>query len=187
MTKFSKNHPVWSGIIGLVLLVIIVSALGGGSSDKSTTPTTSAADTSANTAPAQTTPVHPDEDSQPGNLADESDADSEDAAPSEPSMTPGQENALESAQNYIDLGGFSKQGLIEQLSSSAGDGFSKADATYAANHVGADWKQEAVESAQSYLDMSGFSRSGLIEQLTSDAGDGFTPAQARYAVDKVYR
>lgn len=104
-----------------------------------------------------------------------------------PEMTAGQENALESAHSYIDLSGFSKKGLIQQLHSEAGEGFSLADATYAANHVGADWKQEAVESAQSYLDMGGFSRSSLMEQLTSSAGEKFTQAQARYAVNKVYR
>jgi hypothetical protein len=103
-----------------------------------------------------------------------------------PAMTSGQRNALQSAHDYIDLDGFSKAGLIQQLSSSAGEGYSKADATYAANHVGADWNQEAVESAQGYLDMDSFSRSGLIEQLSSSAGEKFTPAQARYAVNKVY-
>jgi hypothetical protein len=70
-------------------------------------------------------------------------------------------------------------GLIEQLKY---EGFSKKDATYAADAVGANWKQEAVESAEGYLDLSGFSRSGLIEQLEYE---GFTPAQARYAANKV--
>jgi len=103
-----------------------------------------------------------------------------------PQMTSGQENALESAKDYLEYSGFSKKGLIQQLSSSAGEGYSRSDATYAANHAGADWNQEAVESAQSYLDMDSFSRSGLIEQLSSSAGEKFTPAQARYAVNKVY-
>jgi hypothetical protein len=101
-------------------------------------------------------------------------------------MTSGQENALESAQSYVDMSGFSKKGLIQQLSSSAGEGFSKADATFAANHVDVNWKDEAAESAQSYLDTSSFSKDGLIEQLSSSAGEGFTLAQAQYAVDKVY-
>ena len=101
-------------------------------------------------------------------------------------MTSGQKNALESAQSYIDLSGFSKKGLIAQLSSSAGEGFSKADATFAANHVDADWKQEAVEAAQAYLDLGGFSKQKLIAQLSSSAGDKFTAAQARYAANKVY-
>jgi hypothetical protein len=103
-----------------------------------------------------------------------------------PEMTSAQRNAVESAQRYLDMSGFSKKGLIQQLSSSAGEGFSRADATYAANHVGADWKAEAVESAQSYLEMGGISKQGLIEQLSSAAGEGFTVAQARYAVNKVY-
>jgi Host cell surface-exposed lipoprotein len=101
-------------------------------------------------------------------------------------MTSGQENALESAQSYIDMSGFSKKGLIRQLSSSAGEGFSKADATFAAKHVDVNWKAEAVESAQSYLDMGGFSKQRLIEQLSSSAGEGFTLAQAQYAADKAY-
>jgi hypothetical protein len=84
------------------------------------------------------------------------------------------------------MSGFSKKGLIKQLSSSAGDGYSRAQATFAANKVGADWNAEAVESAQNYLDMGGFSEQALIEQLSSSAGDGFTPDQARYAVSKVY-
>lgn len=107
-------------------------------------------------------------------------------AKEEPELTAGQENALRSAQDYLDLSGFSKAGLIEQLSSSAGEGFSKADATFAANHVDVDWNAEAVESAKDYLDLSGFSKSALIEQLSSSAGEQFTPAQAQYAANKVY-
>jgi hypothetical protein len=108
------------------------------------------------------------------------------AAKTQPKMTSSQKNALESAQNYIDLSGFSKKGLIKQLSSKAGDGYSKKDATFAANKVGADWKAEAVESAQNYIDLSGFSKKGLIKQLSSSAGDGYTREQATYAVGKVY-
>jgi hypothetical protein len=37
-------------------------------------------------------------------------------------MTSGQKNALDSAQSYLDMQGFSKAGLIQQLSSSAGEG-----------------------------------------------------------------
>jgi hypothetical protein len=85
------------------------------------------------------------------------------------------------------MSGFSKRKLIDQLSSSAGEGFSKADARWAANHVGANWYQEAVQSARDYLDMGGFSRQRLYDQLVSSYGEHFTPAQATYAVDKAYR
>ena len=99
--------------------------------------------------------------------------------PEAPSETVAQESARRSAESYVELGGFSRSGLIDQLKY---EGFSKKDATYGADAVGANWKQEALESAQSYLDMSGFSRSGLIDQLEYE---GFTPAQAAYAANKV--
>jgi hypothetical protein len=94
--------------------------------------------------------------------------------------------ALESAQNYLAMSGFSKQGLYEQLSSSAGEGFTQAEAQYAVDHVGADWNKEAVESARNYLEMSPMSRADLLDQLTSSAGEGFTYEQALHAVNKVY-
>jgi hypothetical protein len=94
--------------------------------------------------------------------------------------------ALESAQSYLAMSGFSKQGLYEQLSSSAGEGFTQTEAQYAVDHVNADWNREAVESARSYLEMMPMSRAELIGQLSSSAGDGFTYEQALYAVNKVY-
>ena len=94
--------------------------------------------------------------------------------------------ALESAESYLEMSGFSKQGLYEQLSSASGEGFSPAEAQYAVDHVDADWNKEAVESARSYLDMSPMSRAELIQQLSSSSGEGFTYAQALYAVNKVY-
>jgi hypothetical protein len=94
--------------------------------------------------------------------------------------------ALQSAESYLAMSGFSKQGLYEQLSSAAGEGFTQAEAQYAVDHVGADWNKEAVESARSYLDMSPMSRNELIEQLSSSAGEGFTYEQAVYAVNKAY-
>ena len=50
-------------------------------------------------------------------------------APTEPEMTSGQANALRSAEGYLSMMGMSKAGLIRQLSSSAGEGYSKSDAT----------------------------------------------------------
>ena len=101
-------------------------------------------------------------------------------------LTSGQENALRAAEDYLDISAFSKAGLIQQLSSPAGEGYSKADATFAANNVDADWDAEAVEAAEGYLEISSFSKDGLIEQLSSAAGDQFTLEQAQYAVNKVY-
>ena len=80
---------------------------------------------------------------------------------------------------------FSRAGLIRQLSSSAGDGYPKADATFAANNVDADWNAEALEAAKNYQDIMPMSRDGLIRQLTSSAGDQYTMKQAEYAVNKL--
>jgi hypothetical protein len=43
--------------------------------------------------------------------------------------------AVEAAEDYLELQGFSKAGLIDQLSSSAADKFTPAQAQYAANQV----------------------------------------------------
>jgi hypothetical protein len=102
------------------------------------------------------------------------------AAEEKPEMTSGQQNAIESAESYLDGQAFSKRGLIAQLKF---EDYSLADATFAVNHVDADWNAEAVESAESYLDGQSFSKSGLIEQLKFEK---FTSAQAQYAADKVY-
>ena len=95
-----------------------------------------------------------------------------------------QENAIESAQSYLDFGAFSESGLIEQLSSPYGEGFSKADAEFAVSHIKVDWNAEAAESAATYLENGSFSRQGLIEQLESEYGEGFTHAQAVYGVNQ---
>jgi hypothetical protein len=106
--------------------------------------------------------------------------------PPEPELTPAQENAIEAAQSYLDYGGFSRQGLIDQLTSDYGDGFKKKDAVFAVNHLHPNWKKEAVESAKSYLDYGSFSLQGLIEQLESPYGDQYTHAQAVYGAKKAY-
>jgi hypothetical protein len=97
------------------------------------------------------------------------------------------EQAIESAMGYLETGGgFSRAGLINQLSSSAGEGFPKGVAIFAVNHLRVNWNQQAVKSAKGYLETGGgFSRAGLIQQLSSSVGEGFTYAQAVYAANKV--
>ena len=52
-------------------------------------------------------------------------------------MTPAQLQAVLSAKNYLSLGsGFSRAGLIKQLTSSYGSGFTYAQALYAVHKVG---------------------------------------------------
>ncbi len=99
-----------------------------------------------------------------------------------PSLTVSQEQALIAAKGYLaDGSGFSYQGLIDQLDSSAGNGFSVADATAAVNSLNADYNAQAAIAAKAYAqDGSGFSRASMIAQLDSPDGNKFTPAQAAY-------
>jgi Host cell surface-exposed lipoprotein len=106
--------------------------------------------------------------------------------PAGPQYTAAEQQAIDAAEGYINMGsGFSRQGLIQQLDSSAGDGFSQTLATFAVNHIKVNWYQQAVESAKGYMQMGGFSYSSLVQQLDSSAGEGFTYAQAVYAAKKV--
>ena len=95
--------------------------------------------------------------------------------------------ALKSAQNYIDVMAFSKQGLYDQLTSEYADKYSDEAAQYAIDNVKADYKEEAVEAAKNYLDTMSFSKEGLKDQLTSQYADKYTEEEAQYAVDNVYK
>ena len=106
--------------------------------------------------------------------------------PSTPDETSGQRNARESAKQYLQTSAFSRAGLIKQLSSQYGEGFPKADAIYAVDHIDVNWNEQAAKAAKDYLANQPFSRAGLIEQLASPYGDGFTHAQAAYGVNAAY-
>jgi hypothetical protein len=95
-------------------------------------------------------------------------------------LTAPQKNAVRSAEQYLRMTGFSRDGLIQQLSSDAGDGYSVSDATAAVDSLSVDWNENAARSARQYLNMSGFSCKGLIQQLSSSAGDKYTVEQATY-------
>lgn len=95
-------------------------------------------------------------------------------------LTASQRNAVRSARQYLDMTGFSRSGLIDQLSSSAGDGYSVADATAAVDSLSVNWNENAEKSARQYLSMQGFSCNGLVDQLSSSAGDKYTVDQAKH-------
>jgi hypothetical protein len=99
-------------------------------------------------------------------------------------LTAAQRNAVRSANQYLEMSGFSRQGLIDQLSSEYGEQFSVADATAAVDNLNVDWNAQAARSAASYLEMSGFSCKGLIEQLSSTNGEKFTVEQATYGAGR---
>ncbi len=95
-------------------------------------------------------------------------------------MTNQQKNAVRSAKNYISFQGFSRDGLINQLSSDAGDGYNIDDATIAVDSMDIDYNEQAGRSAENYLSFTGFSCEGLVTQLSSSAGDKYTKEQAEY-------
>ncbi|WP_074594712.1 Ltp family lipoprotein [Pseudomonas congelans] len=98
-------------------------------------------------------------------------------------LTGPQKNAVRSAKQYLSITGFSRNGLIHQLSSDAGEGFDVSDATIAVDSMKIDWNQQAVRSAKQYLNMMGFSCKGLIKQLSSSAGEKYTVDQATYGAN----
>lgn len=156
-----------SVFVGLPVMIGVVAVAGGGGKDP-VVATTQAAEpvvTASSAAPTTTAPV-------------------ETTAPAKPSLTNSQEQAVGSAESYLGFTAFSRKGLIRQLSSSAGEGFSVADATFAVDYLKVDWNDQAAKSAKKYLEMTHFSRAGLIRQLESSAGEGFTHAQAVYGAKK---
>jgi hypothetical protein len=95
--------------------------------------------------------------------------------------------ALVAAKGYLSDGqGFSQAGLIAQLTSTSGNGFTQDQAQYGVDNAGADWNAQAVEAAKAYIATGmGFSRQSLIDQLTSAYGSQFTEPQAEYAASQV--
>jgi hypothetical protein len=91
-----------------------------------------------------------------------------------PPMTASQEQAVGKAEDYINYTAFSRSGLIKQLEY---EDFSRADATFAVDHITVDWNKQAVKKAKDYLDYSHFSHSGLVQQLQYE---GFTRDQAEH-------
>lgn len=106
-----------------------------------------------------------------------------------PAFTEAQQQAIDSAQGYLAMGqGFSKKGLMDQLTSKAGEGFSHKLAAFALAHIKVNWMHQAVLSAKGYVSMGqGFSYNGLVEQLHSSAGEGFTLAQAQHGASVALR
>jgi hypothetical protein len=99
-------------------------------------------------------------------------------------LTQQQQSAKEEAQQYLQSQAFSQQGLIDQLDSSVGGGYSVGDATVAVDSLNTDWNQEAVQAAKEYMQTEPMSCQDLINQLDSSAGDQYTVAQATFGAQQ---
>jgi len=95
-------------------------------------------------------------------------------------ITGPQKNAQRSAIAYLNISGFSRAGLIDQLSSPYGDQYRVQDATIAVDRLDVDWNAQAARSAAQYPQMMGFPCAGLIDQPSSSYGPKYTRAQAEF-------
>lgn len=129
------------------------------------------------------------ENSSTENIIIEEDNDSEEDVFS--TWTAEQRYAFTSGLTYLEVMAFSRQGLIDQLSSEYGENYPLEVAEFAVNAIEeqglVDWDAECEEAAQTYLSLMSFSKQGLIDQLSSEYGEQFTVEQAERAVEKVYK
>ena len=172
-------------VVGGLLATLIIGIIIGvaiGSTSKDSQLTISSKQTSTTTAKATTTTAPPTTTAAPTTAAPTTEAPTTTTAPPAPAETPGQQNARQSAQEYLATQAFSRAGLIKQLSSQYGSGYSVADATYGVDSLNVDWNEQAAKAAKEYLATQAFSRAGLIQQLESQYGSEFTHAQAVYGV-----
>jgi len=96
----------------------------------------------------------------------------------QPELT--KEYAVEFAQSTLDKSGpWSRSALIDVLTY---EGFSKANATYGVDHIGADWYEQAYLMASDYVYDFYNDEEGLFEQLLQE---GYTEDQAYYALEEV--
>ena len=167
-----KNILKWIAII-FVGFIVIGAIFGNDSSQTVTT------DTRLDKSLAERPVIADDSENMQTNIVDTVQEKAEPEGLSRP-----QKNAVRSAEQYISMTGFSRDRLIEQLSSDGGEGYEVADATIAVDTLNINWNEQAARTAKNYLDMTGFSCNGLIEQLSSDGGEGYTVDQATYGAQQ---
>ena len=166
--------------IGYAALAVLVITLAGcGTTAKSSSPTSSpSATTSQSSQPSSSASQVPTAAPTPVHTATPA------PTPAGPTLTQQQQSAAEEAQLYLSTQGFSLQGLIDQLDSPYGSGYSVHDATVAVDSLTVNWNAEAVQEAKEYLQTQPFSCNNLIQQLDSPYGGKFTVAQATYGAQQ---
>lgn len=181
-----KKKRVIIPTAGLALLIGIGATQGGRGGATPNAAPVAASSAPASPAPSQSTVSAPEPSDSPTPAEttaspsdDAEDLGDDESEAEDPGYTFSQEQAIDKALEYLDYTAFSKSGLVNQLKF---EGFSKADAAFAVEHIEVDWNEQAALKAQDYLDYSSFSRSGLIRQLEFE---GFTHKQALHGVKVV--
>ena len=163
-----SKKAIAAGVFGLL---VVVGAITGGGSDPETAEAPATTEAAAVVEETTTT--------EAAAVVEETTTTTEDPLAG---FTPAQQQAIGSAESYLEFSNFSETGLIGQLEY---EQFSTEDATVAVNHLNVDWTQQAIGSAEDYLDFSSFSRTGLVGQLSSEYGDEYTAEQAEAAVSSI--
>lgn len=88
--------------------------------------------------------------------------------------------ALNKAKSHLSSAPISRASLIKLLKA---DGFSSAEAAYAAENCSADWYKQAEKAAEKHLSRYPFYLSLLVEQLELD---GFTSDEAQHGAAAAY-
>ncbi len=188
-----KRHPVWSGIIGFVIVLTLISMVipEENNSKESTENSQSQVNvcnpnwqcSSWSTCSSSGEQTRTCSDSNNCGVLTNKPEESQSCAPpveeESDKATIGEKNALSKALSYLSIMPFSYSGLIKQLEY---EGYTHQEAVYGVDNCGADWNEQAALKAQSYLDIMPFSREGLIEQLEYE---GYTREQAEYGVQAV--
>lgn len=179
-TKKPIYKRVWFIVLCIIVLIAILGAIAGGGDDES-------ADVNKNNATEAESMVEDTEEA----IEDAAEVAEPDASDPTADYSMEERNCYQAALNYLDFMGFSKKGLIEQLSSEYGDNYPQETAEKVVNDLDeaglVDWEKQAERSAQNYLDTMSFSKDELINQLCSDAGDQYTREEAEAAVEAVYK
>ena len=158
---------------GFLLAAVVTLSLAACGSDDAPTAEPSAVE------PSPVVSVEPSPSPTPSDTATPMGEPSADTGQVEDAM---REFAVEEARAYLRVAPFSRQGLIDQLSSDVA-GFPPDIAADAADAVGADWNEQAVRAAEQYTEAEEYTRSELLATLTQFAL--FTPLEAEHAADAV--
>jgi hypothetical protein len=143
-----KGHLVRN--VGIVVGALLLVGIGGAIASSGSSNNNSTAGTTTASSPAATAGAT-------AKATAAATAKAAPTAPAGPTLTNQQQNAVRSAREYLNFAAFSRQGLIDQLSSAYGSGYSVNDATIAVDSLKVDWNAEDVQSVKSYLKLTCFS------------------------------
>src|SRR5699024_1481935 len=157
--------------VGIVAVVVLFSAFTNNDDDDDAATTADCAETNKSVDLVSEAEAETEPDAAAGadaNADTAAETSNSDAAGVDDNVSKEFQNALRSAERYLDFSSFSYQGLYDQLTSEYADAYPADAAQYAVDTVTVDWNEEALESAENYLEFSHFSYQGLYDQLTSE-------------------